>query len=220
MEINRDLNREKPILPCNAEKVRETGDATVKYTNDGDTAAFMTADGTEIRTRLIGIDTPETHFNRTDQGPWAFKAAERLKQLLPEGKAVKIRLDQQICDPHNRTLGYVYVDGVNLNRLMIEEGWAVNYCVAPNTAQCEDFAELVEQNIKEKHGFLGDPSVKVPYVFRADAYQSDYVYYIGNILTKRVVYSTHIEDVPIPQRVFFYSRRQVLPPYKLAPGVR
>ena len=192
----------------------------VLYTNDGDTAVFATADGTEVRVRFVGIDTPETHLNGKDQGKWAFAAADRLKELLPNGQAVKIKLDRLACDSRNRTLGYVYVNGININQLMVAEGWAVNYCVAPNLSQCDELKVLVEQNILEKRGFIADATVKLPYIFREDEYKSDYQYYIGDINTKRVIRSSHMDEVPVAQRVFFYSARQIRRPYRLAPGVK
>ncbi|MGE3387632.1 MAG: thermonuclease family protein, partial [Bdellovibrionales bacterium] len=163
-----------------------------------------------------GIDTPETHFNDKSQGEWAFRAAARLKQLLPKGAEVQVELDRFACDSRGRTLAYVHKNGVNLNRLMIEEGWAVNYCVAPNFKHCEEYGAVVEKNIVQKRGFLADPGVQLPYLFREQGRENDFEYYIGDMHTKLVISSAKMDDIPVAQRVFFYSARRIRPPYRLA----
>jgi len=199
---------------CDADKLRR-GDVVVAYTGDGDTLALRTGDGTIVKTRLAGIDTPETHFNKTDQGPWAFEAATRLKELLPKGTRVRLELSGSPCDSHNRTIAHVFAGETHVNRQMVSEGWAVNYCVAPNYEYCEDFRELVDENIRLKRGFLADPSVKLPYIFRIESYGGEPRYFVGDIDSKKVSPARFIDRVTISQRVFFYSQRRVTPPYRM-----
>lgn len=192
-----------------------SGPIFVEYTNDGDTVVLRASDGTLVHTRLLGIDTPETHYFGKNQGPWAFQAAQRLKELLPKGSQVEVKFDVVSCDSKARTLATIFSNGTNVNQTMLDEGWAVNYCVAPNFQDCEEFSRLTERNLSEKRGFLGDPGVELPYLFRAEDRPTGYEYYIGDIVSKVVVSSKEMDRVPIPNRVFFYSARKITPPYHL-----
>lgn len=201
---------------CDAPKLKTPG-ATVLYVSDGDTVVLRASDGTKVRVRMLGIDTPETHFNNKSQGVWAERATSRLKELLPQGSSVSVSFDRTLCDSNGRTLAYLEADGIDVNRQMILEGWAINYCVAPNLNRCEEYGLLAQQNAQRESGFLGDPSVRIPYLFRADVHENQREYFIGNIVTKIVVSSTQMESVPIGQRVFFYSARRVQPPFRFGP---
>lgn len=107
----------------------------VEWIYDGDTLKVKGVG----KVRLIGIDTPEKEDSPRDQSFTRLGARQR--QLRPigqaalrfnitqvKGKTVRLRFDGPRQDRHDRTLAYVYLpDGRLLNRLLLEQGYAVVY---------------------------------------------------------------------------------------------
>ena len=87
---------------------------------DGDT---IDIDGTRIR--ILDIDTPETFRSRCENELiLGLKAKERLRELLDSGEVTFV---PEGLDRYRRTLARVYVDGVNVGQILIDEGHALNY---------------------------------------------------------------------------------------------
>jgi micrococcal nuclease len=89
--------------------------AQVKYISDGD--SFILESGERVR--MIGINAPELGDKF---GP---ESKEHLARLI-RGKTVVLGSDPQNDDRdvHGRLLRYVSVNGTDINRQMIAEGWA------------------------------------------------------------------------------------------------
>jgi micrococcal nuclease len=107
--------------------------ATVVSTGDGDTLrVLLTGEENPVTVRLGCIDAPET-----DQ-PLGLAASARLRDLLPRGEGVQLRLIER--DRYGRQVAEVYVSGGNhgsdgngasgwrsLNVQLVREGYAVVY---------------------------------------------------------------------------------------------
>ena len=81
--------------------------------------------GHEIR--LLGIDAPEGRQTcERDGGTWpcGSLARQKLASLLPGGN---IRCDVDSMDQFDRLLAVCYAGGQEINRVMVEHGWAVAY---------------------------------------------------------------------------------------------
>lgn len=105
--------------------------ATVRYVHDGDTL-YLTPEGsgTELKVRLIGIDTPEIGERAECYGE---DARDRLRALLPEGTSVWILAEDGPQDRYGRSLLHVFLpDGTHVNRLLIDEGLAWAMFFDPN----------------------------------------------------------------------------------------
>lgn len=76
---------------------------------------------TEVYFRLIGIDTPEIRGEGKEEG---FAARDFLKNLI-EGRKVVISSEEK--DKYGRQLATIYFQGININQLMLEKGFAVPY---------------------------------------------------------------------------------------------
>lgn len=89
----------------------------VVHVADGDTVTLL-VDDRQVKIRLVGIDAPER------RQPFGTVAGDRLKELV-HGKFVVV----QPCglDRYGRTLGVVWVDGFDVNEVMISEGLAWRY---------------------------------------------------------------------------------------------
>ncbi|OFZ21088.1 MAG: hypothetical protein A2X94_06625 [Bdellovibrionales bacterium GWB1_55_8] len=181
---------------------------------DGDTIKVGISGG-QLSVRMLSIDTPETNFQGKNQGAWAMKASAFLARQVAAGDEVEIEFEGDRCDKFGRILGHVHYDGVHLNRLMVEQGYAVNYCIYPNFRYCADFGALVARNIQARRGMFSDPSVEIPYVWRRTISHQPWDKFTGNIESKEVFAKDEMSRVPVAWRVFFYNEEDILPPYEL-----
>ncbi len=104
---------------------------------DGDTVELTTGE----RIRYLLIDTPESVNGATD----CYGAeAHQLNADLVTGKTVDLAYDEAGCtDRFGRLLAYVSVDGVEVNRLLVERGYAcVLYIPPAGTDRHTEFENL------------------------------------------------------------------------------
>ncbi|MEM5824572.1 MAG: thermonuclease family protein, partial [Candidatus Aenigmatarchaeota archaeon] len=96
---------------------------------------------------LIGINAPEI-------GERCYEEAKaRLKELI-EKKYVKLVYDVKRKDKYNRTLAYVFVNDLNVNLIMIKEGYAVVYPDRLNTRFLNEFYSAEKYARENKIGCL------------------------------------------------------------------
>lgn len=117
---------------------------TVKKVVDGDTLVVRAEGGsTDIKVRLIGINTPETVDPRRPVECFGKEASNHMKSLA-SGETVYIETDetQGEYDKYGRMLAYVYLtDGQMLNRKMLAEGYAYEYTYHVPYKYQQDFKE-------------------------------------------------------------------------------
>lgn len=90
---------------------------------DGDTITLKSYQGKE-KIRFAQIDAPETsHFGSTPQ-PFGKESAAFLRSLV-SGK--NVRVEVEAVDQYGRNVGTVFVDGINVNRELIKNGYAWVY---------------------------------------------------------------------------------------------
>ncbi|MGV8912778.1 MAG: thermonuclease family protein [Rhodoglobus sp.] len=100
--------------------------ATVTYVHDGDTL-YLDNGSSELKVRLIGIDTPELDSaQRPEAGEcYGEEARDLLRDFIPEGTKVWASEDREPQDRYGRSLLYVHLDdGTFVNLAMIELGAA------------------------------------------------------------------------------------------------
>jgi micrococcal nuclease len=100
---------------------------------DGDTIVVRRSGGTDETIRLLGVDTPETHHPTKPVqcfGPEA--AAYTTKRLF--GQVVQLEDDVERHDVYGRRLAYVYLDGRNYERELLQRGYARLLVIEPNHA--------------------------------------------------------------------------------------
>jgi endonuclease YncB( thermonuclease family) len=88
---------------------------TVDSVTDGDTLKLVTTDLNEYRIRLYGIDAPER-----DQ-PYGDTAALALDTLVDD-RQITVKI--QDIDDYGRLVSTVYLEGNNINVVMVREGHA------------------------------------------------------------------------------------------------
>lgn len=90
---------------------------------DGDTITVKSYNGKE-KIRFAQIDAPETsHFGSTPQ-PYGKESAAFLRNLISNKN---VRVDVETVDQYGRNVGTVFVDGINVNREMVKNGYAWVY---------------------------------------------------------------------------------------------
>ena len=116
--------------------------ATVKRVIDGDTIDAE-IDGSTVRVRMIGIDTPETKKPNTPIQCYGPEASDFTKHTLPPGTAILIVRDVEARDDYGRLLGYVYRadDGLFVNLELAVDGYAKPLTIRPNDAHAAEFVD-------------------------------------------------------------------------------
>jgi micrococcal nuclease len=72
--------------------------------------------------RLIGINAPEVRGIEREQG---IIARDWLREKLPEGKSLVIQTAKDRKGKYGRWLATLFLDGVNINDLLVQNGMAV-----------------------------------------------------------------------------------------------
>lgn len=133
------LEEEKDI------NIQKNGLVKVERVVDGDTV-YLIINEKKTAVRLIGIDTPETVHPAKPVQCFGKEASDKLKEIL-ENNFVKLELDysQGEQDNYGRTLGYLFLeDGTNVNKYMIENGYAYEYTFDEDYLYKEEFVEAEE----------------------------------------------------------------------------
>jgi micrococcal nuclease len=121
---------------------------TVARVIDGDTIELESGD----TIRYLMVDTPENTSSVECYGP----EATTFNAELVEGKDVKIEYDAECTDRYDRLLGYVSVDGREVNSLLVERGFGCVLYIPPNgTDRQEEFDALEATARAESRGLWG-----------------------------------------------------------------
>ena len=95
---------------------------------DGDTVDANIDLGFDIsvhkRIRLAGIDSPESRTRNLEEKQRGLASKERLINLLKDGE---FTLESKEVGKYGRVLGILIVNEININKTLVEEGYAVEY---------------------------------------------------------------------------------------------
>ena len=95
---------------------------------DGDTVDSNIDLGFDIsvhkRIRLAGIDSPESRTRDLEEKQRGLASKERLINLLKDGE---FTLESKEVGKYGRVLGVLLIDDLNINKTLVEEGYAVEY---------------------------------------------------------------------------------------------
>ena len=111
---------------------------------DGDTITAM-VDGKQISIRLIGIDTPESSTSTRPEECGGEEASQFLRSTLPQGTPILLTRDQELLDPYDRLLAYVFrkSDGLFVNLAIAKYGMASELSFPPNTSHASHIRKAV-----------------------------------------------------------------------------
>ena len=93
------------------------------------------------RVRLAGIDTPESRTSDEYEKKLGLESKEWLKKALDGATKVIIKTEKpDSSEKYGRILGWLYVNDVNLNLAMIDQGYAWSYL---GDTKVKDFPALL-----------------------------------------------------------------------------
>lgn len=145
------------VLLCACSDGSECGpsEGTVARVIDGDTIELVGGD----RIRYLMVNTPETTGGSDD----CFgQQAVQFNRDLVEGKTIQIRYDVECEDRFDRTLAYVSVNGQEVNKLMLERGYACLLHIPPNGDDRVDEYKALETAAKNANRGLWGTCDPIP----------------------------------------------------------
>lgn len=127
-------------------------EVTVLWVSDGDTY-IVDLDGAETTIRLIGVDTPESvapdeylEKSGKENNEEGKIASNVMKEKLPQGTIIYIKIGSQPTDDYGRTLAYAWFsDGTMIEDFLLENGYAVTLTIEPNTEYADHFQKILEK---------------------------------------------------------------------------
>ncbi|WP_413290210.1 thermonuclease family protein [Bdellovibrio sp. HCB337] len=193
------------LLPLASSAESLTG--IIADVHDGDTLTMrVPGDTTKYKIRLLGVDTPEVSFFEFDQGESAIQARDYLRSLAPVGATATILYEVSGMDKHDRILGRVIVDSVEVNREMLENGWGYLYFIFPfNKKIAMEYSELAKIAVEQKRGLFSETYQETiaPYEFRLKVRNQVGKNPVGDLETKKLYSPDDSHQVPVWRRVFF-----------------
>lgn len=105
------------------DKVSDKEIVTLIRPVDGDTANFDTKSYGRVNVRFSGVNTPETKHPTLGLEYYGKEASTFTEQKLREANIIEIEWDLTQSPSRNRPIGIVFIDGVNLNILLVKEGY-------------------------------------------------------------------------------------------------
>jgi endonuclease YncB( thermonuclease family) len=135
---------------------------TVSKISDGDTLTIINSDKKLVKIRLYGIDSPET------KQKFGSDSKEFLANKI-NGKYITV--DVIDIDRYKRSVSRIFLDDLDINRAMIENGYAwvySQYCKIPERAEWEQLQETAKA---DKKGLWQEENPIPPWKWRKD---SDY----------------------------------------------
>lgn len=143
------------ILAAAPPEVKETFTAKVVGVSDGDTIKVL-RNKEQITIRLEGIDAPELRQS------FGSRSKQALSSLV-FGSTATIRKTGE--DRFGRMLGFVEVNGVDINSKMVEDGWAWHF---KQYNDDKKLADLETRAREAKKGLWADSSTPLaPWEYRA-----------------------------------------------------
>lgn len=127
---------------------------------DGDTITVLDASLTQHKIRLAGIDAPEKAqpFGNISRLSLASQVA---------GREVRVHADK--ADRYGRTVGVVFVGGVDINRAQIERGaawWYRGYAREQSPAERAAYSRAEEGAREARRGLWADAHPVAPWDWR------------------------------------------------------
>lgn len=97
------------------------GRVTLARAVDGDTAHFYTTNGTYIKVRFLGVDTPESTMEKE---AWGKAASNFTKNMLNNASVIVLEREEQVTDTYGRYLAFVWCDGVLMNLELVQNAYS------------------------------------------------------------------------------------------------
>jgi micrococcal nuclease len=157
----------RPLFPIESAEVHLWG--TVRSVPDGTSLVVVTPELTRYEVRLLGVEPPEpprpgrAGVQPTEGQPFGPEAATYLRDLVVDKQ---VRLETYGKGRSGRTLAVVWLGDINVNLVLVKEGFA---WVSPNVPVTKVRVELEvaeRQAQVGKYGLWALPNPEPPWEFR------------------------------------------------------
>ena len=114
--------------------------------------------------RYLGINTLEIRV-KDSRGDWQEienywgRLAYGFNEKLVKGRLVRVEYDKKRKDKYGRLLGYVFLDGKFINRLLLKEGLALLDIRYPNFRYKEELVNAFKSALDNKRGIWSNVKV-------------------------------------------------------------
>lgn len=127
---------------------------------DGDTVTVLDASNVQFKIRLMGIDAPEKKM------PFGQRSKEHLSDLV-FNKQVTVEYNKR--DKYGRTVGKIFVNGVDANLEQVKAGMAWHYKQYQREQSVDDrssYAQAEDQARDSRTGLWADTDPTPPWDWR------------------------------------------------------
>lgn len=142
----------------------------VTKVSDGNTFLVRDLEGEKVKVSLYGIDCPETDkVNKKTGGvyrPGQPYGDEALRALMDKIDTKRVRLEVMFVDRHQRAVSIVWVDGRNVNREMVADGWAWVSRQYSDRPRISEYLEAEENARRNNLGLWQQGNPQPPWEFR------------------------------------------------------
>lgn len=181
---------------------------TVTSVHDGDTLTVQ-AGSQRYKVRFLGVDSPEIDYFGNTQGEPAEVARDFVAGMVPVGSFITVVYDDNGHDKHNRLLGRVIYNNVEVNLEILKEGWGYMYFIYPfDKGLIAAYSEASKFALDNQRGLFSArySSVLAPYDFRMKSRNLTGTNFVGDIETKMLYYPEDSYKIPVWRRAFFSDK--------------
>jgi len=147
-----------------------TIEGIVTKVSDGDTINVTDPLGTKLKIRLYGIDAPETEKSSKKTGrvskPGQPYGDEAWKALDSKIYRKRVKVDVMDIDRYKRAVSIVWLDGKNINKEMVAEGWAWAYRQYLDRPHASEYIQAEEHARSKRLGLWSQNNPQPPWEFR------------------------------------------------------
>jgi len=158
------------LLAPSSYAIIRTIEGTVAKVTDGDTLQVITQEGTKLRVRLYGCDTPETEKTNRRTGqvskPGQPYGEEAMQALKAKVYRKKVRVDIIDIDRYRRMVSMILMGNRTINLEMIREGYAEAYREYLKEPYRSQFIDVERKARSERNGIWGLSNYERPCDFR------------------------------------------------------
>lgn len=154
------ISSEVEIPDCYIKKANEMEKVSFSKCSDGDTAHFI-INGIDKKVRFLAIDTPEVSSNEEESQRFGKEASEYTCNTLKNANEIYLEYDGNSDkeDKYGRILAFVHVDGVLLEKSLIEQGLARVYYIYGDYAHVDELRKIEEETKSKKIGIWSDDNL-------------------------------------------------------------
>lgn len=134
------------------DKVSDREIVTLIRPVDGDTANFDTTSYGRVNVRFSAVNTPETKHPTLGLEYYGEEASAFTELNLRDAKVIEIEWDLTQSPSHNRPIGIIFVDEINLNILLVKEGYGDLRFLEESMPYAKEYIEALKYAQENKLG--------------------------------------------------------------------